>query len=576
MRLFICPWLLLVRCAPLCAPQAPLVRLHYKRLVLTPPCLRPESNIFSSSKKTYIETAKGEKRLPPNKYASAAHHFERAISLSMNAKVSFPLVQIDLNSTFNSIVVDCHYKLADIYRLCHSSSKNCPESMLSQKATPRAALEKARDTLLLVSAYADYTFREADRTSQLLQLYEVYIQLDDLSSAASTFLKALSRTPTKEGKSALLLASCRQELRRRLYGEARYSCRRSLELAPSHDAYFLAAEVEKKVGNFSFAAFFYEKALSSGVVNDSEMPASQRAALVSSELGAVLSAMGKHSAAEPYFKMAVGADIQSGGPISALPSRTPSYVKLSKLFLMTNRDSAARGMFEKALKLNSELSEPQPEACWNFCIGLSYGASSSHNDAYKFFTKAVKKADESKEKNNGEGELPSNSPLEYKHLAAAVHTLPTCPVLDHRLTDRSLFLAALRRSNATEGVVPETFLLPEELERFKSEKVEMHEQLEKRPPKTKGEKRWLVKPRKGFGGGGIFIGGIERVEKVVEENVSVMKHHYVASEYLNGGGFQFVGGTKQHPVVVVSANFAAALFLVSAPSKVKPYCLLTG
>ena len=112
-------------------------------------------------------------------------------------------------------------------------------------------------------------------------------------------------------------------------------------------------------------------------------------------------------------------------------------------------------MFEKALELNSKLENPPPSSSWDFAIGLAYSAANAHNDAQAKYKKVLKSADEAWKKGDSS---------EYKHLASVVHTLPACPVVDHRMTDRTLLALALRKNNATEAAIGKVHLLPEEME----------------------------------------------------------------------------------------------------------------
>ncbi|GMH51108.1 hypothetical protein TrRE_jg9084 [Triparma retinervis] len=498
-------------------------------------------------------------------YAYAAHHFRKVIRASKYPQTQIPFQELNLNATFSALVLDAHFKLSDVYRICQHTKSACPKlQVLNQREGE--LLESARTALLNSSPLTNHTNRPSDHSSHLRQLYEVSIELYDVGNASSFLDQFLVSSPEKElnstERSAMLTNLCVFELQRRLYYDARGSCQRAVDLdTSSNTALVMAADLEMLLGNYTFAAVFYDRALK--IASDEGGRASSVAtAQLSFQLGSALTLLGKHSEAEDYFKMAVGAHLRQKVPVSPLFHDTPSYVHLGKQFLTTKREDQAKGMFEKALELNSKIKNPPPSSPWNFAIGLAYSASNAHNDAQAKYKKVIKRADEAWE---------GGDSMEYKHLASIVHTLPACPVVDHRVTDRALLALALRKNNATDAAIGKVRLLPEEMEEMEEfeeedrEEEEVEEEEDKEwdidgyddedeiededrtgtngPTNDRTLKRWIMKPRRGSRGGGLFVGTKDEIKRVVEQQEYMKENHFVASEYVDDAFLTKKGGS---------------------------------
>merc|ERR1711871_165517 len=283
---------------------------------------------------------------------------------------------------------------------------------------------------------------------------------------------------------------------------------------------------------------------------------------LSFKLGSALALLKKDSQAEEYLKMAVGSHIRDKAPISPLAKGTPSYVHLAKHFLGTGRQDIAKDMFEKALFLNSQNMKKSQPLSWNYAIGLAYGASAAYNDAHSTYKRVIKDADELWNAGNYE---------DYKQLASVVHTLPSCPAVDDRLTDRSRLVQTLRKMNSSDVAIGKVRLLPEEINELEEyEKEDVEEKKEEKEGASVWDddseyddndddddddddddaehrssqklKTWVVKPRKGSRGGA-FAGTKDYIQKVVKQQEHMKKHHFVAYEYPQNAFLTQKGGS---------------------------------
>jgi len=226
-------------------------------------------------------------------------------------------------------------------------------------------------------------------------MYELSLEMNDLVNASSILDRmVVSSSLNATEKSGHLMNICAFELESSMYHEARRSCLKAVEYAPdSIAALVMAADVEKYLGNYTFASAYYRRALN----NVEEGEGDERrfsTAEISHQLGSAFTLLGEHSEAEEYFKMSVGSYLQRKTPISPLSRGTPSYVHLGKHFLTTGRENQAMAMFQKALEINSNIKASPPPSSWNFAVGMTYAATSAYTDAYNAYSKVVKSADE--------------------------------------------------------------------------------------------------------------------------------------------------------------------------------------
>ena len=124
---------------------------------------------------------------------------------------------------------------------------------------------------------------------------------------------------------------------------ARKACGRGMEnseFGMNVECFMVAGEVEKYVGNFSFAVKFFERAMAMQTMKESNNMEEESLGFgtsaedIGTRLGNTLKAMGKDSEAEEYFKLIVGAGIKMGREVKV----GGGYMDLGRTFLRTRRE----------------------------------------------------------------------------------------------------------------------------------------------------------------------------------------------------------------------------------------------
>ncbi|GMH69049.1 hypothetical protein TL16_g05068 [Triparma laevis f. inornata] len=493
------------------------------------------------------------KNFNSNHALETLNHFNTVLKYSQQPNVTSTFIQLQQNSTYNSLTLQSCLKYIDIVIIC--LNKGCSGFKDRVKSD---IVSNVYNVVKVGNGVSGYTVNKTDGSVKFLNARYDW-EASNRNWKEATKINddiiefELERLPKKwmigervirsntDHIARLYTRSCVNYFSMGEISAARDSCGKGMESSEfgmNVECFLVAGEVERYVGNMTYAVRFYERAMAmqtmkeSNKIEEESLGFGTSAEVIGERLGNTLKDMGKDSEAEEYFKLIVGAGIKMGREIEV----GGSYMNLGRMFLRTRREDEASNLFSTALRLNSEAYPESPISGWTFALGLADAAAGEFGNAHAKLTTSIEVAERDS----------SDDRREYKSLSSAIHALPTCPVVDMRLRDLSLLLNGLRKANETKCMV-KSYFVPEEYHLMKKADLESPDGI------------WSVRNK--YSDYEFTAPNVSVVKTIAGDKASMSKRHFVASKEISPKkvistlkSYALVSGSWPLPRVYVHSN----------------------